>query len=81
MENDNFPIMSTLSLLLFNIRHALTKDIGDAITSSSSNQLTAQLLSGLLNFISKRFSESSLEKKRERQLNPYPTNVENRVSS
>jgi len=26
MENDNFPIMSTLSLLLFKIRHALTEN-------------------------------------------------------
>jgi hypothetical protein len=26
MENDNFPIMSTLTLLLFKIRHALTEN-------------------------------------------------------
>ena len=62
MENDNFPIISTLSLSRYVMHLPRTGDV--ISSSSSSNQLTAQLLSDFLILFPKDFQNLVWGKKK-----------------
>jgi hypothetical protein len=67
MENDNFLIMSTLSLLLFKIRHALTEN-RRRLPAAAATKSLRNYFRGFLILFPKDFQKLACKKNKEK---PY----------